>query len=75
MQNTHVYPAIDAEIARNGMNISTFSAAIGIDRGDYYRWQSNGKIPVPKLLEIARLFRCSTDYLLGYDSAQKTTNQ
>lgn len=67
MQNTHVYPAIDAEIARNGMNISSFSAAVGIDRKDYYRWQANGKIPVAKLLEIARLFKCSTDYLLGYD--------
>lgn len=65
--NTHKYPEIDAAIAREGLNDTTFCAAMNIDRSTYYRWQDTGKIPATQLLKMSRILHEKIDILLGND--------
>ena len=39
--------------------------AIGITTRTYWNYLNGGTIPSDKLIAMARLFGCSTDYLLG----------
>lgn len=59
------YPNIESERAYLGLSQDELSEKIGITRKCYYNWQTKGSIPVSKLLEMADLFGCSIDYLLG----------
>ena len=38
---------------------------IGISQKTYYNYVHTNVIPSDKLIELARIFKCSTDYLLG----------
>ena len=65
------YPNIDSEMAKLGLSKEEFSKKIGITRKCYYNWQSSGRIPASKISEMADLFDCSADYLLGRSDVRK----
>lgn len=66
---TMKYPNIAAEQARKGMSEEQLAVHLGISRKTLYNWKAEGKIPQNKLEEMATLFGCSIDYLLGRISA------
>jgi DNA-binding XRE family transcriptional regulator len=59
------YPNIDAERARKGMSNDTLAEKLGVARKTLYNWMDNGNIPASALIQMADLFDCSIDYLLG----------
>lgn len=61
----HLYPNIEAERVRANMTQEELAIKLGIERKSYYNWQKKGNIPIKKLLSLADIFNCSTDYLLG----------
>lgn len=65
------YPNIEAERIRSGLTQQELSTRIGITRKCYYNWQLSGHIPASKILVMADLFDCSTDYLLGRSDMRK----
>ena len=56
---------LNAEMARNNMTVEDLVQRIGVTRKTYYNWVHSNKIPPTKLIEIAKLFGCSIDYLVG----------
>lgn len=69
------YPNINAERARNGMTLEQLAAALGVTRKTIYNWISKGDIPQGKLVQMAVLFDCSIDYLLGQQVERKTLTE
>ncbi|WP_295218149.1 helix-turn-helix transcriptional regulator [Ruminococcus sp.] len=65
------YPNIESERSKLGLSKEEFSAKIGITRKCYYNWQTVGRIPASKISEMADLFDCSVDYLLGRSDVRK----
>lgn len=70
----YVYPNIEAERVRHSISQEDLSKQIGFERKTYYTWLTNGKIPGNVLLELADIFDCSIDYLLGRTKNPKTYN-
>lgn len=63
-----LYPNINAEIARAGMTKREFAAKVNSSYETFKGWQSGkSEIPANKLIKMAKLFNCTTDYLLGID--------
>lgn len=60
-----MYPNIEAERARMGYTVTRLCEKLEIERGTYYKWQKTGNIPASQLIKMAKLFKTSTDYLLG----------
>lgn len=62
---------IEAERARNQMTKEEVAAKLGVSVKTYYNYVK-GETPIPSdtLVEMARLFRCTTDYLLGLDAGR-----
>jgi len=56
---------IEAERGRSQMSKEALSRELGITSRTYWNYLAGGPIPSDKLLHMARLFGCSTDYLLG----------
>ena len=57
-----LYPNINAEIARD-----RFCKAVGVSYDTFKGWQSGkSEIPAKKLIKMAEILNCSTDYLLGF---------
>ena len=65
------YPNIEAERILNGLTQQELSERIRITRTCYYNRQLRGHIPASKILVIAYLCDCSTDYLLGRSDVRK----
>ena len=61
------YPNIAAERAKRRMSLDALANELGVTRKTIYNWENSGKIPQKKLIEMAELFNCTTDYLLGND--------
>lgn len=59
------YPNIEAERARNGVSKETLAEKLGVTRKTLYSWMEKGNIPLSALINMADLFNCSIDYLLG----------
>ena len=59
-----LYPNINAEIARAGFTKTGFAKAVGVSYDTFKGWQS--EIPAKKLIKMAEILNCSTDYLLGF---------
>lgn len=68
-----MYPNIETERIHCGLSQEELSEKIGITRKCYYNWQTSGRIPASKISEMADLFDCSTDYLLGRSDVRKYT--
>ncbi|MDY3281450.1 helix-turn-helix domain-containing protein [Dysosmobacter sp.] len=61
-----MFPNIEAERVRCGLTREAMAEQLGVSRGTLRNWlQGNTEIPASKLAEMARLFHCSSDYLLG----------
>lgn len=63
------YPNIDAERARRGMSADELANKLGVSRKTLYNWTASGNIPSSALVQMADMFKCSIDYLLGRLSA------
>ena len=61
------FPNIEAERAKRNMTYEEFAEKMGVTRKTVYSWLSKGNIPQSKLEQMAQLFQCSADYLLGLD--------
>ena len=59
------YPNIEAERARIGMSREILAEKLGVTRKTVFNWMESGNIPLGKLIDMADLFGCSIDYLLG----------
>ena len=66
------YPNIEAERAKAQISQDELAEKLNVERKSYYNWQNNGKIPVEVLIDLAELFNCSTDYLLGRTDSRET---
>lgn len=67
------YPNINAEIARVGMTKTDFAQKIGVSYYTFKSWQAGkSEIPATKLMKMADIFGCTTDYLLGYRPPTKS---
>lgn len=64
------YPNIEAERARAGLTVGQFANILGVTRKTVYNWAAKGDIPQSKVKEMATLFNCSADYLLGVKTQQ-----
>jgi len=60
---------IEAERARLGMSKEKLSKELGISSKTYNKYIGGSPISSDILLRMAELFNCSTDYLLGRNSA------
>ena len=60
-----MYPNIDAERARRGLSNEAFAVSLGVTRKTLYTWLNKGNIPLTYLIQMADMFNCSIDYLLG----------
>lgn len=63
------YPNIDAERARKGLSNDRLAEELGVARKTLYNWLNNGNIPLTALIQMADMFDCSIDYLLGRNVA------
>lgn len=61
-----IYPNINAERARSGLSLEALASKLGVSRKTLYNWIEKGNIPQQKLENMADIFNCSTDYLLGF---------
>lgn len=66
-----VLPIIEAERIKRQMSRDDFAKALGVSRRTIINWQNGStELPLSKLLSIARMWNCSTDYLLGRSAGQ-----
>lgn len=56
---------VEAERVRKQMSKEALSRELNITSRTYWNYLAGGPIPSDKLVHMARLFECSTDYLLG----------
>lgn len=66
-----MYPNIEAERARMGLTREALAAKLSVNRKTLRKWVNQGNIPQKKLAEMANLFGCSADYLLGNNIVSK----
>lgn len=68
-----MFPNIDAERARMGWSRMSLAEKLGISYSTLKNWMRGAtEIPSSKIVEMAKLFRCSTDYLLGVNTYQNS---
>lgn len=63
--NSMKYPNIEAERVRHNLSQEDLTQKIDVTRKTYYNWLCSGEIPVSALVNLAELYDCSIDYLLG----------
>lgn len=69
-----MYPNIEAERARMGWSRAKLAEYIGTTEAVIRNWHSGRTdLPASKLIKMAQLFGCSTDYLLGLDGTKEKT--
>ena len=65
-----MFQNINAERARLGMTNMDLAARLNVTDKTLRNWMTGKtEIPAAKIVEMAKLFRCSTDYLLGVDGS------
>lgn len=69
-----VLPIIEAERIKHQMSRDEMAAALGVSKRTIANWQSGAtELPLSKLLILAEMWNCKTDYLLGVDTGQQGT--
>lgn len=64
-----MFPNIDAERARIGLSRAALAEKLNVSYGTMKNWMRGATdIPASKVVEMSKLFHCSTDYLLGLDT-------
>ncbi len=64
---------IEVEQVRAGFTQEEVAKRLDITRKTYRNWIDGGSIPATKLCEMADLFGCSIDYLLGRSDIRNYT--
>lgn len=60
------YPNISAELSRADMTMTDLAAKLGVSRKTVSNWQDGkSEIPASAIITMARMWRVSSDYLLG----------
>lgn len=68
-----VLPVIEAERIKHQMSRDELAKAIGVSKRTISNWQRGATdLPLSKLLALANLWGCTTDYLLGLDEGQSS---
>lgn len=63
-----VLPIIEAERIKHQMSREELADTLGVSKRTITNWQSGvTELPLSKLLMLARMWNCTTDYLLGFD--------
>lgn len=64
---------IEAERGRLQLTKAELSKMLGVTQKTYVSYV-NGKTPIPSnvLMSMAKIFRCTTDYLLGLSESDKS---
>lgn len=61
-----MFPNIEAERARHGWSQEELANRLSVSCSTIKNWMNGRtKIPASKVVEMAILFHCTTDYLLG----------
>lgn len=47
------------------MSKDSLAEALGVSYRTYYNWEKRGALPSGALVKMSKLFKCTTDYLLG----------
>lgn len=69
-----MFQNIDAERARIGLSRVALAEKLGVSYSTLKNWmRGTTDIPASKIIEMAKLFNCKTDYLLGVDTGQQGT--
>ena len=67
-----MYPNINAEVGRLRLKHRKLAEHLGVTGNTVGRWlRGDADIPASKLIKMAQLFGCSTDYLLGLDGTKE----
>lgn len=68
-----VLPIIEAERIKHQMSRDDMAKTLGVSKRTISNWQSGTtELPLSKLLALAKLWKCSVDYLLGLDTGQSS---
>lgn len=68
-----MFPNIDAERARIGLSRVGLAEKLNVSYSTMKNWMRGATdIPASKVVEMAKLFHCTTDYLLGLDAGQNS---
>lgn len=68
-----VLPIIEAERIKHRMSRDELAMTLGVSKRTISNWQSGvTDLPLSKLLALANLWGCTTDYLLGLDTDQSS---
>lgn len=68
-----MFPNIDAERARLGLSRVQLAKKLNVSVSTFKNWMyGHTEIPASKVVEMAKFFNCSTDYLLGYDNTKNS---
>ncbi len=71
-----MYSNIDAERSRLGWTRSRLADYLDTSGTSIKNWiRGTTELPASKLIKMAQLFGCSTDYLLGLDDTWKKVSQ
>ena len=61
-----------SERARAGLSSSQVAEKVGVSKHTILNWEANRTVPDgDKLIELAKLYGCSPDYLLGLTEERK----
>jgi len=67
-----VLPIIEAERIKHSMSRDELAQTLGVSKRTISNWQSGvTELPLSKLLTLADMWECTTDYLLGLDTQQR----
>lgn len=60
---------------KEGIPQKEIAKKLGISRSTYSLWELEiAIIPLPRLIELCKIYRCSIDYILGLNSKKKYSN-
>lgn len=63
-----VLPIIEAERIKHQMSRDDLAQTLGVSKRTISNWQGGvTELPLSKLLKLAELWDCTTDYLLGLE--------
>ena len=66
-----VLPVIEAERIKHRISRDEFAQMLNVSKRTVQNWQNGTtEMPLSKVLQLAKLWNCSTDYLLEFNSNQ-----
>ena len=68
---TLLLPIIEAERNKHRMTRDDLAQKLGVSKRTISNWQNgNTELPLSKLITLAEMWGCTTDYLLGLETDQ-----